>query len=121
MSITNYGKQEFNLLLSSSGVIPQYCAIGSGSGADLSTLSGLVAEVGATRTAYTTRDTGTVQQTSWIYDFNSVTMSGITLREFGVGGSQAINSGDLWNREAFVGIEFDGTNELQIEIIFKTY
>ena len=123
MVISNFGKSGLALLMSPSGTIPRYCAIGSGSGAELNTLGSLIAEVLAQRTDFTSRDIGTARLVNWIFDFSSTVMSGITLREFGIGQSQTKGTNDLWNREVMAGngVEFDGSNELQIDITFEVF
>jgi hypothetical protein len=121
MVISNYGRSGLNLLMAGSADVPQYLAIGTGSGAEVATLGSLITEAGANRTGFTSRDISVANKTTWQFDINSVNMSGITLTEFGIGGSQAVGVNDLWNREAFIGIEFDGTNELQIEILFEVF
>jgi hypothetical protein len=120
MVISNYGKSGNTLQWCGSSLPPRYAAIGSGSGADVASLGSLVAEVLAQRTDFTSRDISTSQQMDFTFDFSSVTMSGINLREFGIGGSQAKSTNDLWLREAFDAITFDGTNELQLQITLRS-
>jgi len=104
-----------------SGTIPTFLAIGSGSGTELITLGSLLAEVLAARTVFTTRDIATANETGWIFDNNSVTMSGVDLREFGIGQVVTKGTNDLWDREAFAFVTFDGSNELQVEIRFEVF
>ena len=123
MVISLFGKSGLALLMSPSGTIPRYMSIGSGSGAEVNTLGSLIAEVFAQRTDFTSRDIGTAREVNWIFDFSSTTMSGVQLREFGVGQSQTKGTNDLWNREVMAGngVTFDGTNELQIDIVFSIF
>lgn len=120
MVVTDFGKSGNALLWAGSGLIPRFSAIGSGSGAELASLGSLVAEVQATRRDFTSRDITVSKQVSWTFDYGSTTMSGVNLSEFGIAGSQAKGTNDLWLREAFDSVEFDGTNELQLEIVLKT-
>lgn len=120
MVVTNFGRSGNTLLWCGSAEVPRYAAIGSGSGADVASLGSLIAEVGTTRLDYTSRDITTTQEMSWTFDFSSTTMSGVNLTEFGIGGSQAKGTNDLWLREAFGSVAFDGTNELQLQITLKT-
>jgi len=83
MVISTYGKQQLALQIARSGTIPQYIAIGSGSGAQLPALGSLIAEVGD-REIYTTRDQSTSQQMKLTLSKSSVAMSGVFLREYGV-------------------------------------
>ena len=99
---------------------PRYSAIGDGSGADVATLGSLINETGAQRTDFTDRNIATTQEMAFTFDYSSVAMSGLDLTEFGIGGSQATGTNDLWLREAFDAITFDGTNELQIQITLKS-
>lgn len=54
------------------------------------------------------------RKVSFQADFNSVTMSGTNLTEFGLFASGASNIGSVQQREYFSSVNFDGTNELQI-------
>jgi len=119
--ITNFGRSGLNLLMTNNANIPQYLAIGSGSGAEIASLGSLIAEVLATRTSPTSTDSTTANQTAWQFDINSVNMSGVNLTEFGIAGSQAKGTNDLWLREGFSAITFDGSNELQINISFEVF
>ena len=120
MVTTEFGLSGNALLWAGSGNIPRFTAIGSGSGAEVASLGSLVAEVLATRVDFTARDISTAKQVSYTHDYGSTTMSGIFLREFGIAGSQAKGTNDLWIREAFNAVEFDGSNELQLQITLKT-
>lgn len=119
MVVTDYGLSGNALLLVGSISVPRYAAIGSGSGAEVTSLGSLIAEVGASRLDFSTRDISVAQNVTYTYDFSSTSMSGVFLREFGMGGSQAKGTNDLWLREAFDAVEFDGTNELQLQITLK--
>lgn len=121
MPSSDFGKSGLALLMTPSGVIPRYCAIGSGSGAAVSTLGSLFSEVLSARVDFTSRSIATAKKTNWIYDFSSTTMSGILLKEFGIGQVVTKGTNDLWNREAFPTITFDGTNELQIDVTFEVF
>jgi hypothetical protein len=47
-------------------------------------------------------------------------MSGLTLREFGVGTTLG-TSGNLWERESLSDVSFDGTQELQLQITWEIF
>lgn len=121
MVFTNYGRSGATLMMAGSVNVPQFIAIGSGSGANLAALGSLIAEVLGSRVGFTTRDISALQQTIFTFDLNSVQMSGVFLKEFGVGGSILKGVNDLWVREGFPSITFDGTNELQVEVTFQSY
>ena len=118
--IVDNGKSGLALAFAGSMVVPRYCGLGSGSGAVNVNNTDLVAEVGS-RADFTTRDITTVKEVEWVFDFSSVTMSGINLKEFGLFDNQAVGSGTMWCREGFDTITFDGTNELQIQITFEVF
>ena len=121
MGITNYGRAELALMMAGSRAPPRFCEIGSGSGTFLATQSGLIHAVNSDRTDYTSLGSGTTQKIRWTYDFGASTISGLTIREFGIGQSSGLNSGDLWDREIVNAINFDGSNELQIQVEFRTF
>lgn len=114
MVFTNYGKEATALRIGSDipGII-QSIAIGSGSGTAVVGDVTLVAE--HTRAFITgSPDFGVVRKVGFQADFSSITMSGLTLTEFGLFTSGATLIGSTWQREAFGSVVFDGTNELQI-------
>ena len=118
MVLTNTGKSGAALLLGSIATpAPRYIAIGSGSGTASIGNTALVAEVD--RVIVSSTDTSTAREVTWTADFNSVTMSGRTLTEFGI--FSPASAGTCWNREAFGSIIFDGTSELQIQLSFQIY
>jgi len=112
---TNSGKSGTALLWGPSGTRPDYVAIGSGSGAVAVTNTDLVAEVFGV--AFTSEFIGSSQFWETQADFNSVQMSGIGLKEFGV----KVSGLNVWNREGFANIDFDGTLELQIKTKWETF
>ena len=119
--MTDMGKSGISLLVTGETTLyPRYCGIGSGSGTAIITDTALLSEPGS-RVDYTTKDVTVQQQTVWTYDFNSVRMSGLNLREFGVFDTQIRASGTIYNRESFGAINFDGTNELQIQTTYDTF
>lgn len=120
MVVTDFAISGNALLWTGSAEVPRFSAIGSGSGADVSTIGSLIAETQSTRRDFTTRDISTAAQVDFQFDYNSVTMSGTDFREFGIGGSQAKGTNDLWIREAFDAVTFDGTIELQLQIVLKS-
>jgi hypothetical protein len=120
MVVTNYAKENLALQLARSGTIPQFLAIGSGSGAAVAGLGSLVAEVGS-RIFFTNRDISTSKKVTYSYSKSSVAMSGVFLREYGIGAGSVVGEQDLWNREAFDEIEFDGSIEAEFETVFEVF
>lgn len=98
---------------------PQYMAIGSGSGAVAISNVDLIYETD--RRVPTSTDLTTVNKILYIADWNSVEMSGTNLKEFAMFTSATDNIGSCWNREGFQGVNFDGTNELQIQLTFEVF
>ena len=115
MGFTNIGAQQLAWALGSniSNNFIQAIAIGSGSGTVSVTNATLVAE--HTRTIQTgSPNFTTARKVSFQGDFNSLVMSGLTLFEFGLFASGTLNTGSIWQREAFGSVIFDGTQELQV-------
>lgn len=114
MTILNETKRRMALILGSqSQELPSYFAIGSGSGATVATMTTLIAEVD--RQVPTSIDTSTVYQIKFTGDWNSVELSGIQLKEYGIQTSGATLTGSMWSRTSIPSITFNGTNELRIE------
>ena len=120
MVFTTMGKSGVALIaFTGSGTVPEWLALGSGSGTVAVTQTGLVHEV--RRNKYDSRNAGTSTKVSWVTDFDSVTMSGIILREFGFFNNATAGSGDMFNREIIADVTFDGTNELQVDLQFEVF
>ena len=114
--MTEAGKSGLALLMADGSAVPRYCGTGTGSGTALNTNNDLVAEAGS-RADYSDRDATIQKQVTWTYDFNSIQMSGLDLTEFGQYSGSL--TGSVFMRESFPAIEFDGTNELQVQITLK--
>ncbi len=115
MVVTDYGMSGLAITgLTGSGTPPSYLDIGSGSGTAITAQSGLIASLGLTRPLYTTRDPSTQKDVVFTFDYDSVTMSGLTFTEFGM---YSVNTGgNIWDRHTLGSIAFDGTIELQVQI-----
>lgn len=114
MTVLNEAKRRMALILGSQSTdIPAYFMIGSGSGLVVATQTTLLNPVD--RQVFTSTDTSTTYEVKWTGDWNSVEMSGIQLREFGVVGSGTGTTGSMWTRTSIPAITFNGTNELRIE------
>ena len=110
--ITNYGGNRIALLIggSSTNIIDHFF-IGKGSGTVSLTDTTLIS--GADSQAFTSTTYPSSQKISFQGDWNSVEMSGIQLKEFGLGsGTNA--TGSVWSRTSLPTLTFDGTNELRI-------
>ena len=97
---------------------PEYFAIGSGSGTAAATDTGLLYPVDGQ--AFTSTSYPTLQKVTQQGDWNSVTMSGIQLQEFGIK-VEAGTTGSVWSRTSLPPLQFDGTNELRIEETWEVY
>ena len=109
------GKSSTAFLWTGSYQIPNGIEIGSGSGAKIAGTSGLVAPL--LFSAFTSTDTSTSRYVTFSSDFSSVSMSGITLREFGVKAS----GGTMWSAEGFPPVTFDGSIELQVQVTWECF
>ena len=98
---------------------PGYMMIGSGSGTAVATQTALIHP--EDRQAVTATDGSTAYKVKWTGDWNSVTMSGLQLSEFGVCISGPGTTGSMWSRAGLPSIEFDGTNELRIEETWEVF
>ena len=116
MPMTQYGAQATIWAIGSnlSNNYIQYFAIGSGSGTAAITNVTLQNETGSRATITGSPNFATARKVTFQGDYNSVQMSGISLREFGLLASGASLTGSVWAREAFSAVTFDGTQELQI-------
>ena len=120
--ITNWAKQQMGLVLAgslTSNNYPSYFIIGSGSGTALATQTSLIEPTD--RQAVTSINGSTAYKIKWTGDWNSVEMSGLAFKEFGVIVSGAGVTGSVWSRTGLPSISFDGTNELRIEENWEVY
>lgn len=115
MVATNDGKSGLALLMSPSGNRPDSISIGSGSGVVSVSNTNLISE--RFNSAFTTVDISVQKEVTFTSDFSASSISGLLLREFGVKKS----GGNVWNREGFSPITFDGSNELQIQVTFQVF
>lgn len=116
MALTNIGRSGTANWIGSQ---VKYCIIGTGSGAVNQTRSGLIAP--SIIAQYTGSPDMTLNyQSTNTFDYSTLTMSGITLREFG-GAAESGTNPRVWNIESTANnaITFDGTSELQIQITWE--
>jgi len=98
---------------------PTFLMIGSGSGTDLTTFSGLIAVIGSPK-AFTSTDISTSKKITYQGDWTSVEMSGLSLREFILNAGSV--DGKAWNYENFGdAVDFDGSTELRIELTWEVF
>jgi len=117
MVATTLGKSGTARLWSADGTRPTICVIGSGSGAVAITNIKLIHQVGSS--TFTTTDLAVQKEVVFTTDFSSVFMSGINLREFGL--SITGSPQQTWNREGFAAVNFDGSNELQVQVTYQIF
>lgn len=116
----NFSKNQLSLILGGSIVVSGTAGnigsitqiqLGIGSSTVLNTdtklLTGSITG-GVTSVNYTS------QNVSLQFDFSSVTMSGLNLKEFGIQTSGGGLTGSLYSRDVIPSLQFDGTNELEI-------
>lgn len=116
MVVTNVGRSGTTLLISSGSTRPTHISLEGTSGATLASVGSLISTIGIK--AFTSTNTTTVNQVKWTGDWDSYTMSGLSLLGFGL--QTGSPTGDLWHYENFgTAISFDGTNELRVEITWE--
>jgi len=118
MVATDISKSGLALLLASNG--PNILVIGSGSGAGGTNATWIYGDLDSQ--AVPTVNSGTLYKTAYQGDWDSVTMSGLRLSNFGLS-IGSTTSGELWGIEAFDGnaIVFDGSSELQIQVNWEVF
>lgn len=117
MVMTEYAKSGTALLLYGNGVRPSYTGIGSGSGTPSIFSQSLAYETD--RNAFTGSVASISKEVTFLTDFGSVEMSGTFLRQFGTFSESS--GGKPWNIEGFPAVEFDGTNELQVQTTIRIF
>ena len=119
MVFTNIGRSGTQRFwLGATTDVPDFCEVGIGSGAVLVGNTVLITATGA-RASIITTDSGTTQILEHTFDFSSLFLSGVLLREFGL--FTASTGGDMWQREGFSPITFDGSNEMQVIIKLEAF
>ena len=120
MVVTNYARERVALFIGNSGPSPPtFFIIGSGSGTSSITQTELIAPTD--KQAVTATTYPAVQKVTRQGDWNSVEISGLDLKEFGIVGSEAGLAGSVWSRTSIPSVAFDGTNELRIETTWEVF
>jgi len=115
MGYTEYGLSGAALIAwTGVGTPPQWLGIGSGSGTESITCSGLFNEYSSQRVKYTARNGSTAGQVEWIYDKGSTSLSGLTLTNFGM--FSTATGGTVWDIHTLGSVVFDGTVEVQFSV-----
>lgn len=115
--ITNFGLSGTALLWTVSGTVPSHIGIGAGSQAVIITTEDLVTPI-LTRRAFETTDFTVGKQITWDATWGPVELSGLTVTELGL--YSHASTGSVWAAEGFIGVDFDGTNELKVEATLRT-
>ena|SRR3990167_1732024 len=116
--ILNYAKNRTILLLGGSILntgsqnYPTYFMLGTGSSTVFATQDSLL--TANDRQLMTNKTYPTSQKIKFQGDWNSVELSGLTINEFGICGSELTTTGSMWSRSVFEGVTFDGTQEMRI-------
>ena len=117
--IVNYGKRQTALLLGGSVVeIPKQFVLGYGSGATYSTTNALIN--GSYIQNLTSTDTTSIYKIKFQGDWNSSQISGLNLTEFAITSGTSV-TGSIWSRSSMPAIQFDGTNELQVQETWEVF
>ena len=116
MAITDNGVAAIAAIIGNSGLsVPGYFAVGSGNTAESSSDTTLDHEYD--RNSVTSTDLDVANNVTWVGDFNSTEVSGLTMVEFGLFNSGT--GGNLFHREVIGSIAFEGDRELQIQSTFR--
>lgn len=113
--IVDNGLNEIAKLMTGSGIIPKFIAIGTGSATVTSGTFTLTTETD--RNAISTYDVNSVGQVTFISDFSAGEISGTTLTEFGL--FNASTGSGIYQKEVIGSQVFDGTNELQVQMQYR--
>ena len=119
--LLNWAKRNTALFLAGSTTTPPtFFMIGSGSGTAIATQTELISAWD--KQATTSVDDDTSYKVKWTGDWNSVTMSGNGLQEWGMLVSGGGLTGSMWSRTSMpTQVNFDGTAELRIEETWEVY
>ena len=117
--INNYTKNQATLLLGGSITqIPTSLAFGTGSSTVIVTDSTL--NTGSWAVLLTSKTYPSSNKITFQADANSVQMSGLQLREFGI--ISGLNAtGSIYDRTVIPALTFDGTNEIQVQTTWEIY
>ena len=118
MVVTNKGISGLALQLTPSGTYPRYLSIGIGSKNENANVTTMGSE--SMRQVFTTTNMSTQKKVLWTTDFSSVQMSGLNFREFALQtGSPAT---EIWHYTNLGdSLNFDGSNELRIELTWTLF
>jgi len=115
--ITTVGLESISNIIGASGTVPGFIGIGSGTTA--AAIGDTALEYETDRNAVTSTDITLSKTTTWIADFSSTEISGLTFTEFGLFNSGA--GGDMFHRQVVGSIAFEGDRELQVQTTFKFF
>ena len=114
MTTLNYMKNRMNLLLGGSiNETIEYFMIGTGS--STITVADTTLLTAVDRQLITSHSYTSLVKDKFQGNWNSTTLSGLNISEFGLCTSGATTTGSMWTRTVIPTITFDGTNELLIE------
>lgn len=119
--INNYTKQQITLMIGGSQVVSGATYMILGTGSSTVTANDTTLYAGSLRTLVTSKTYPSSQKLTFQGDWNSVQLSGLQLREFGVTGSATGITGSIWSRTVLPALTFDGTNELQIQETWEVF
>jgi len=119
--ILNYAKSRMTLMLGGSSVVSGATYFELGIGSSTVTTSDTTLLTGSIRQLITSATFPSSYKVTYQGDWNSVLMSGIQLKEFGVTGSATGITGSMWSRNVIPSLTFDGTNELQIQETWEVF
>ena len=117
--INNYTKNQATLMIGGSiTTIPTSMAFGNGSSTVAVTNTTLAN--GSFAVLLTSKSYPAFNKITFQADANSVQMSGLQLREFGIMTGLTAN-GSIYDRTVIPALTFDGTNEIQIQTTWEVF
>jgi len=118
MAITTVGLNTIRSLMGSpQPTIPTHMAIGSGTNSFAVGDTQLEGE--NERNPLTSYDLATSKIVTYIADWSSTEVSGLTVGEFGLVNTDTVDTGSIFNREVITPLTFEGDRELQIQVSFR--
>ena len=115
MPFLNSGRSGTALLLTGSYPIPNGIEIGTGSSTKTPSTTALTTPY--LFTAFTSTDRSTPQFVTFTSDFNSVQLSGASIKELAV----RTSGGTVWSADGFPAITFDGNTEMQVVVTWEVF
>lgn len=109
------GRRSVALLMTGSYALVDGIEIGTGSGTKSPATSGLITPV--LFSAFRSVDSTTPQYVTFVSDFTSVQLSGLSIAELAVKAS----GGAYWSADGLPAIVFNGSTEMQVAVTWQVF